>query len=79
MALESTRSSSSDPFVVDIVGIKVLRRAEKVFMVRSPSGVTGACGARSRGRSPAGVVLGKLSGGGVSERPKEHASKACDG
>jgi hypothetical protein len=24
-------------------------------------------------------VLGKLSGGGVSERPKEHASKACDG
>ena len=34
-------------------------------------------------RPPAiGVVgpsLGKLSGGGVSERPKEHASKACDG
>ena len=24
-------------------------------------------------------LLGKLSGGGVSERPKEHASKACDG
>ena len=23
--------------------------------------------------------FGKLSGGGVSERPKEHASKACDG
>ena len=25
------------------------------------------------------LLLGKLSGGGVSERPKEHASKACDG
>ena len=24
-------------------------------------------------------ALGKLSRGGVSERPKEHASKACDG
>ena len=24
-------------------------------------------------------LLGKLTGGGVSERPKEHASKACDG
>jgi hypothetical protein len=23
--------------------------------------------------------FGKLPGGGVSERPKEHASKACDG
>ena len=26
-----------------------------------------------------GAWLGKLLGGGVSERPKEHASKACDG
>ena len=26
-----------------------------------------------------GPRLGKLPGGGVSERPKEHASKACDG
>ena len=26
-----------------------------------------------------GGWLGKLLGGGVSERPKEHASKACDG
>jgi pyrimidine deaminase RibD-like protein len=25
------------------------------------------------------LLLGKLPGGGVSERPKEHASKACDG
>ena len=24
-------------------------------------------------------MVGKLLGGGVSERPKEHASKACDG
>ena len=24
-------------------------------------------------------VVGKLPHGGVSERPKEHASKACDG
>ena len=27
----------------------------------------------------AGPPLGKLTRGGVSERPKEHASKACDG
>ncbi len=27
----------------------------------------------------AASALGKLTGGGVSERPKEHASKACDG
>ncbi len=26
-----------------------------------------------------GTVVGKLPRGGVSERPKEHASKACDG
>jgi hypothetical protein len=26
-----------------------------------------------------GGRFGKLLGGGVSERPKEHASKACDG
>jgi hypothetical protein len=26
-----------------------------------------------------GGWFGKLLGGGVSERPKEHASKACDG
>lgn len=26
-----------------------------------------------------GMTFGKLLDGGVSERPKEHASKACDG
>ena len=33
-------------------------------------------GHRGFGRSPRS---GTLLGGGVSERPKEHASKACDG
>jgi hypothetical protein len=49
-----------------------------------------SCGTRKAGRigphtrcaaaiMGCGSAPGKLPDGGVSERPKEHASKACDG